>query len=228
MSLAKILLLEDDTTMASEVKLFLENQGYECCVVHDGALLFKEDLKQVDLYLLDINVPTYNGMQVCKKIREYDKASPILMLTAYGAVADKVKALEFGADDYLVKPFHFEELLARIKALLRRSKAGDENDITYKIEDLLINTTQMSVSRGDKKISLTPKEYKLLELLAASNGRIVSKQLIASKVWDANFETGTNTIEVYINFLRSKVDKGFGHKLIHTKPGYGYYLKRLD
>jgi DNA-binding response OmpR family regulator len=228
MSLARIVILEDDTTMAAEVELFLVNQGYVCSVVHDGALLFKEDLTQVDLYLLDINVPTYNGMQVCKKIREYDKASPILMLTAYGAVSDKVKALEFGADDYLVKPFHFEELLARIKALLRRSKATDENDITYKIEDLLINATQMSVSRGDKKISLTPKEYKLLELLAASNGRIVSKQLIASKVWDANFETGTNTIEVYINFLRSKVDKGFDHKLIHTKPGFGYYLKRLD
>jgi DNA-binding response OmpR family regulator len=228
MSVTRILILEDDTTMAAEVASYLVNQGYSCRVVYDGALLFKEDLTQVDLYLLDINVPTYNGMQVCKKIREYDKTSPILMLTAYGAVSDKVKALEFGADDYLVKPFYFEELLARIKALLRRSKVIDENELIYKVEDLLINATQMSVTRGDKKIALTPKEYKLLELLAASNGRIVSKQLIASKVWDSNFETGTNAIEVYINFLRTKVDKGFDHKLIHTKPGYGYYLKRLE
>ncbi len=228
MAIANILILEDDVTMASEVKLFLNSQDFECQIVDDGGLLFKEDLSRFNLFLLDINVPTYNGMQVCKKIRDYDKTSPILMLTAYGAISDKVKALEFGADDYLVKPFHFEELLARIKALLRRSKVDDENDLIYKVEDLLINTTQMSVTRSDKKIALTPKEYKLLELLAASNGRVVSKQLIASKVWDANFETGTNAIEVYINFLRSKVDKGFDHKLIHTKPGYGYYLKRLD
>lgn len=228
MSDIRILLLEDDNTMASEIKLFLNNQGYECDIVSDGLGFFKTDLANYNLFLLDVNVPEYNGMQVCRKLRESDKQTPVLMLTAYGAVSDKVKALEFGADDYLVKPFHFEELHARIRALLRRGAGLGKGDVIYKIEDLVVNATQMTVHRGGKNIALTPKEYKLLELLAESNGRIVSKQVIASRVWDSNFETGTNTIEVYINFLRAKIDKDFHPKLIHTRPGYGYFLKHID
>jgi len=196
-------------------------------VVYDGLVFLKQQkIKEYQLYILDINVPSLNGIEICKKIREEDKTTPILMLTAYSAIDDKVEALNYGADDYLVKPFHFEELNARLKALFRRTAGANSAEaITYKIADLELFPDEMKVSRAGNPINLTPKEYKLLELLIKSKGRTVSKQTIAEDVWDINFETGTNTIEVYINFLRNKVDKGFEKKLIHTRPGYGYYLK---
>lgn len=225
----KILILEDDIKMASELKLFLTHKGFECDVVHDGESFFKFDLELYSLYILDVNVPLLNGIDVCKRIRKENKVSPILMLTAYSSVSYKVKALDYGADDYLVKPFHLDELLARIKALIRRTSltANEPATTIYEVEDLIINTATMQAVRAGKDLLLTPKEYQLLELLAQLNGEIVSKQTIAEKVWGINFDTGTNTIEVYINFLRSKVDKEFDVKLIHTRPGYGYYLKRL-
>lgn len=222
-----VLLLEDDFKLASEIKFLLEKQRYKCEVMYDGLLFLKETSRAAyDLYILDINVPSLNGIEVCRKIRATDATTPVLMLTAYSAVEDKVEALSIGADDYLVKPFHLDELLARIKALLRRSATPQKaNNITYTIADLVINATDMKVSRAGKDIALTPKEYKLLELLARNEGRVVSKQTIAEQVWDINFETGTNTIEVYISFLRNKIDKGFDMPLIHTRPGYGYYIK---
>lgn len=225
--MASILLLEDDPKMAAELKRFLENQGQLCDVVYDGQVFFKQTtLTPYDLFILDINVPLLNGLEVCKKIRAKDSRVPILMLTAYSAVEDKVQALEYGADDYLVKPFHLDELMARIKALLRRSITPQkESDLVYTIADLVINATDMTVERAGKPVALTPKEYKLIELLASAKGRTVSKQTIAEQVWDINFETGTNTIEVYINLLRNKIDRNFGYPLIHTRPGYGYYLK---
>jgi DNA-binding response OmpR family regulator len=134
--------------------------------------------------------------------------------------------LNYGADDYLVKPFHLDELLARIKALLRReNNASSAEGIVYRIADLVISTTEIKVNRAGKEINLTPKEYKLLLLLTKSAGKTISKQTIAEKVWGINFETGTNTIEVYISFLRNKIDKGFKTPLIHTSPGSGYYMK---
>lgn len=222
-----ILLLEDDFKMSQEIQQFLQNLSYDCDVVYDGLVFLKQQkLKTYDIYILDVNVPSLNGIDVCKKIREEDKNTPILMLTAYSAIDDKVEALNFGADDYLVKPFHFEELSARIKALLRRSNGSSNKDeIVYKIADLELYTEEMRVVRNGQNINLTPKEYKLLELLIKSKGRTISKQTIAEEVWDINFETGTNTIEVYINFLRNKIDKGQSKKLIHTRPGYGYYMK---
>ena len=225
--MASILLLEDDPKMAAELKKFLENQGQLCDVVYDGQVFFKQTgLTPYDLFILDINVPLLNGLEVCKKIRAKDSLVPILMLTAYSAVEDKVQALEYGADDYLVKPFHLDELMARIKALLRRSITPQkESDLVYTIADLVINATDMTVERAGKPVALTPKEYKLIELLASAKGRTVSKQTIAEQVWDINFETGTNTIEVYINLLRNKIDRNFGYPLIHTRPGYGYYIK---
>lgn len=225
--MTKILILEDDVKMALELKLFLGNKGFDCEIVHDGELFFNADLSRFSLYLLDINVPSLNGIEVCRKIRETNRQSPVLMLTAYGSVSYKVQALDYGADDYLVKPFHLDELLARIKALLRRTSLSpkENNEVIFKAGDLVIHSAEMRVFRAGQEIILTPKEYKLLELLAQAEGRTVSKQTIAEKVWDINFETGTNTIEVYINFLRSKIDKGFVTKLIHTRPGYGYYLK---
>ncbi|GAB4200664.1 MAG: heavy metal response regulator transcription factor [Thermoflexibacter sp.] len=224
--MVSILLLEDDLVMAAQIKQFLENQHFHCEVMYNGEVFLRERVKfHYDIFLLDINVPSVNGLEVCKRIRAEDKTTPILMLTAYGAVQDKVEAFNFGADDYLVKPFHFDELLVRIKSLLRRSKNDIAQDEIIKIADLEINLTQMQVSRAGQTINLTLKEYKLLELLALAKGRVLSKQTIAEQVWDINFETGTNTIEVYISFLRNKIDKGFEPKLIHTRIGYGYYLK---
>jgi len=225
--MTKILILEDDHKMAAELRLFFNNRGHECDLVYDGGLFFKQlEIDKYDIYILDVNVPVMNGMEVCKRVRMTNKSTPILMLTAYSAVADKVNALEAGADDYLVKPFHLEELFARVNALLRRSSNTQaDHQQLYIIEDLTINVSESKVTRAGKEIVLTPKEYKLLELLASANGRTVSKQTIATKVWDINFETGTNTIEVYINYLRKKIDKGFDRSLIHTRAGFGYSLK---
>lgn len=225
--MVNVLILEDDFKLASEIRHFLRGQGFECDVVYDGLIFFRQArLKAYQLYILDINVPSLNGIEVCIRIREQNSRVPVLMLTAYSSVEDKVKALNCGADDYLVKPFHLEEMLARIRSLLRRSllPSAEETKL-YEIDDLVINASEMKVKRGDVEIALTPKEYKLLELLAQAGGRVITKQTIAEKVWDINFETGTNTIEVYISFLRNKIDKGFKTPLIHTRAGYGYYLK---
>jgi DNA-binding response OmpR family regulator len=223
----KILLLEDDPKLANEINQYFTSKGYDCDVAFDGLLLLRQrKLANYDIYILDINVPALNGLQVCRQIRDEDKNTPILMLTAFGDVSDKVEALYLGADDYMVKPFHFDELYARVNALLRRSgRPQSEKEEVMVIEDLQIFPLQMTVERAGKKIDLTPKEFKLLELLAKSKGRPVSKQTISEQVWDINFDTGTNTIEVYINFLRNKIDKGHEVKLIHTRPGFGYFLK---
>lgn len=223
-----ILLLEDDFKMSSEIKLFFARNGFECEVVYDGLIFMKQlRVANYDLYILDVNVPSMNGLEVCQNIRKNDTSTPILMLTAFNDVNDKVEALEYGADDYMVKPFHFDELLARVKALLRRGGKRQEEDqnTVVKIANLTLDFTDRKAYRDEKEISLTQKEYKLLELLVNAKGCTITKQTIAEEVWDINFETGTNTIEVYINFLRNKVDKDFEPKLIHTRPGFGYYLK---
>jgi DNA-binding response OmpR family regulator len=220
-----ILLLEDDKKLASEISLYLQNQDFHCQVVNDGLKsidLFKKN--HYDLLILDISVPGISGIEVCTKIRAIKNDVPILMLTALEEVNVKVKALESGADDYLVKPFHFEELFARVKALIRRYKLLNNDNEMIVVKDLEINTDAMQVRRAGKQILLTPKEYKLLLALAKANGKTISKQTIAEEVWNINFETGTNTIEVYINFLRNKIDKDFEVKLIKTRPGFGYFL----
>lgn len=229
-TMKRILILEDDHTLATEIRDFFYSHQYECHLVHEGAGLFKALADfHPDILILDINVPLINGLEVCKILRERGIETPILMLTAYSSVENKVDALEFGADDYMVKPFHFDELHARVKALLRRSsKSAVSGKESIEIGDLKINVPKMEVTRNGQVIPLTPKEYKLLELLATHYGQPISKQVIAEKVWGINFETGTNTVEVYINFLRNKVDKGYNEKLIHTRQGYGYYLKHKD
>ena len=222
----KVLLLEDDFKLASEIKKFLIDKNFGCDVVYDGNLFIRQFANSLyDLFILDINVPGINGFEVCSRVRSKDKATPIIMLTAFGQIEDKVQAFNNGADDYLVKPFHFDELLIRINSLLRRNRNPQTSDEIISIEDLVINVSEMKVARGIEEITLTPKEYQLLLILAKANGRPVSKTSISESVWDLNFETGTNTIEVYINFLRKKIDKNFEIKLIHTRPGFGYYLK---
>jgi len=220
-----ILLLEDDKKLASEICIFLKNQDFQCQVVNDGAKSIELFNKHhFDLLILDISVPGLSGIDVCTKIRSMNNDVPILMLTALEEVNVKVHALESGADDYLVKPFHFEELFARVKALMRRYKLANNENENILIKDLEVNIDAMQVKRAGKQILLTPKEYKLLLALAKANGKTISKQTIAEEVWNINFETGTNTIEVYINFLRNKIDKDFEIKLIKTRPGFGYYL----
>ena len=222
----KILLLEDDFKLSSEIKVFLKDKHFECDAVYDGNLFLRQFNTAVyDLFILDINVPGINGLEVCSLVRSTDKSTPIIMLTAFGQIEDKVEAFNNGADDYLVKPFHFDELYIRINSLMRRNQNPQQSDEILTIEDLQINVSEIKVVRGNTEINLTPKEYQLLLLLAKAKGKTVSKSSISDMVWDLNFETGTNTIEVYINFLRKKIDKNFEVKLIHTRPGFGYYLK---
>ena len=222
----KILLLEDDLILSAELSKFLEDNNFEVKRVYDGNL-FLSEVKQnnYELFLLDINVPKTNGLEVCEKIREEDKNTPIIMISAYGDLSDKKDAFNRLADDYLVKPFQFEELLMRMNSLIRR-RSSDKNvsEKIITIEDLKINKTEQKVFRKGKEIILTVKEFQLLLLLAENPGKTFSKQQISEMVWQHNFNTNTNTVEVYINFLRKKIDKGFDVKLIHTRSGFGYFL----
>lgn len=225
----KILLLEDDFTLSKEIITFFTSKSFECTPYYDGLMLQKRYKADVfDLVILDINVPGENGIEVCKFIRNLDKKIPILMLTAFSEIEDKIASFENGADDYLAKPFHFEELFARVSSLLRRKEIPQQIQEKNSIQDLEIIESEMKVFRSGHEIKLTPKEFKLLLILAHANGKVISKQLIADKLWDYHIETNQNTIEVYINFLRKKIDKDYPTKLIHTKIGYGYYLKELE
>lgn len=224
--MSNILLLEDDTILSKEVKTFLNNNGIHCDCVYDGSFVESQfKLKEYDCIILDVNVPALNGIEVCFNIREKNKQIPILMLTAFGEVKDKVSAFNNGADDYLVKPFHFDELLVRVNALLRRKDKPQLVENVYQVADLIINLDNKEVTRNGGEIKLSPKEFKLLTLLIKANGRVLSKNQIADELWDYHIETNQNTIEVYINFLRKKIDKDVANKLVHTKVGYGYYLK---
>ncbi len=220
-----ILLIEDDPQVAAFIKKGFDEQGYKVKLARDGAAGAETALKEsFDLILLDIMLPVMNGIEVCKKIRNAKNDVPILMLTALGAVNNKVEGLECGADDYLTKPFHFEELLARIKAQARRQRSlGGE--LSYKTADLVIDCLKRTVHRGGKEIFLSAKEFILLEFLMANQGKILSRIKIAESVWGINFDRGTNLIDVYINYLRTKIDKDFQKKLIHTIIGKGYVLK---
>jgi two-component system, OmpR family, copper resistance phosphate regulon response regulator CusR len=220
----KILLVEDEPKVAGFIKKGLEEEFHSVEIAADG-LIGKEKALSDDyeFVILDLNVPKLNGIEVCKAIRNKNHHIPILMLTAFGTLNDKVSGLNAGADDYLVKPFQFLELVARIKALTRRNTEIIPTEI-YKLSDLEVNSATKRVSRGGKDIELTAKEYDLLEYLIKNKGKAISRMNIAQNVWDINFDTGTNTIDVFINYLRKKIDKDFEPKLIHTLVGKGYVL----
>lgn len=224
-----ILLLEDDLILSAELCRFLESNNFNCDKIYDGETFLRQiKNRSYDLYLLDINVPKINGLDVCQTIRSFDKNTPIIIISAYGDISDKKDAFTRLADDYLVKPFQFEELLLRINSLLRRKAPSDNADQDIlRVDDLIINKTEQKVYRGGNEITLTLKEFQLLVYLAEAQGRTVSKQQITEHVWEHNFNTNTNTVEVYINFLRKKIDKDFKIKLIHTRSGFGYYLSPL-
>ncbi|WP_313030067.1 response regulator transcription factor [Soonwooa sp.] len=226
----KVLILEDDLVLSEELAKFLTANDFTCDKVYDGeAFLDQAKMQHYDFFLLDINVPKINGLEVCETIRSYDKTTPIIILSAYGDLSDKKDAYSRLADDYLVKPFQFEELLLRINSLLRRKVSTDtpSEDVII-IGDLKINKADHKVFRGNQEINLTVKEFQLLVFLAEAQGRTVSKQQITEQVWEHNFSTNTNTVEVYINFLRKKIDKDFPVKLIHTRSGFGYYLSLVQ
>lgn len=223
----EILIVEDEKKIADSLKKGLEELGYEISVAYDGTIgekLFHQ--QPFDLIILDINLPGINGIELCKRIRQHNKTVPILMLTTFGSVPDKVEGFDAGADDYMVKPFSFAELVVRIKALLKRStgeQAGAGNILT--IADLEMNLDTKQVTRSGKTINLTAKEFHLLEYLLKNKKRVVSRAAIGEHVWNIDFDTNTNTIEVYINYLRKKVDRDFPVKLIHTQVGFGYIIR---
>ncbi|WP_316739366.1 response regulator transcription factor [Pedobacter aquatilis] len=223
----KIGIAEDDVKISGLLKSAIEENGYQTSCVFNGTDALSLFLnEQFDLFIIDVMMPGINGLQVCKLLREQNIKTPILLLTALGTVDDKVTGLESGADDYLVKPFHLKELLARIAALLRRSNnlENTQNNLLC-FDDLCLNTASKEVTRAGKSIELSAKEFILLELFLRNPNRLLSRQFIAEQAWDINFETGTNVIDVYINFLRKKIEKGFERKLIHTKINMGYILK---
>lgn len=222
----KILLVEDEKKIADSLKKGLEEQGFYIMVAYDGTMGEKFfNNYDFDLVILDINLPDINGYTLSRMIRQRKQNIPILMLTALGTVEDKIEGFESGADDYLVKPFAFKELLVRIKSLLRRTSINLPTTHLLHVADLEINLDSKEVTRGGTRISLTAKEFQLLEYLVRNKNKVVSRADIAGKVWDIGFDTGTNVIDVYINFLRRKIDKDYSVKLIHTQIGMGYILK---
>jgi len=220
----RILVVEDEPRMASVIARGLREQSYAVDVAQDGDDgLYQCSINDYDLIVLDVLLPQRDGFEVCRELRARGTATPVLMLTARAAVDDRITGFEAGADDYLTKPFSFRELLARIHALLRRDSHLLPDEI--EIGDLIINSASHRVSRAGSSIQLTAKEYALLEYLARRAGQLVSRADIAAHVWDNDFDPFSNTIEVYMNRLRKKIDDGHLTKLLHTRRGEGYILE---
>lgn len=224
--MAKILLVEDEINIASFIERGLQEFGHEVSVAYDGMegweLLQKENFQ---LLILDIIMPRMNGLQLCRQYRQlYGYQSPVIMLTALGTTDDIVSGLDAGADDYLVKPFSFQELEARIKALLRRSGA-DTATVSLRCGDLSLDPTSHRAFRDNTAIDLTVKEYRLLEYFIQNQGTALNRLTLLKHVWDKDFDTNTNVVDVYVNYLRSKIDKDFNHKLIRTVVGIGYMME---
>lgn len=221
-----ILIVEDEKRVADLLKIGLEENGYQTVVAYDGAMglrLFQSNSFQ--LVISDIILPKLDGFELCKEIRKVNERIPILMLTALGSANDKLEGFDAGADDYMVKPFDFRELNARVKVLLKRNAetvVRPPEQITY--ADLSVNLNLREVTRNNIAIKLSPKEYNLLLYMLENAEKVITRVEIAEKVWNTHFDTGTNFIDVYINYLRKKIDKDFGKKLIHTKPGVGFIL----
>lgn len=219
-----ILVVEDEKKVASFIKRGLEAANYTVDVEHDGKAGLRRLLEGgFDLVILDVMLPVLDGFNVMKQIRQERISVPILLLTARVTVADRVSGLDLGADDYLTKPFAFEELLARVRALLRRGAPAAPLVLTA--ADLRLDPVTHEVSRGNRRIELTPKEFALLEFLLRRRDQILSRAVIAQHVWGVDYDTFTNVIDVYVNYLRKKIDDDFDVKLIHTVRGVGYVLK---
>lgn len=222
----RILVIEDEKKIADFIKRGLKEEGYAVDVASDGENgLFLAKTNDYDIVLLDLMLPKLDGISVCRTLREEKRAVPIIMLTAKDAVKDKVTGLDAGADDYLTKPFAFEELLARVRAILR--KRGEQKEaVRLEVGELLLDLHTHKVTRAGKNIELTSKEYALLEYLMRNAGKVVTRTMISEHVWDIDFDTFTNVIDVYINYLRNKIDSGGKKKMIQTVRGRGYILRK--
>jgi two-component system copper resistance phosphate regulon response regulator CusR len=219
----RILLVEDDSRVAHPIAKGLREQTYAVDLAPDGeAAVYLATENEYDLLILDIMLPVKDGHTVCRELRARGARTPILMLTARSRVDDRVEGLDSGADDYLTKPFDFKELLARIRALLRRSAVLRPQ--VMRLADLVLNTASHAVARSGRSVSLTAKEYALLEFLVLNHGRVVGREQIAQHVWDEHFDPFSNVIDVYIKRLRAKMDTGRSKRLIHTRRGEGYLL----
>jgi two-component system copper resistance phosphate regulon response regulator CusR len=219
----RVLLVEDDSRIAHFVAKGLREQSYAVDVAGRGEeALYQVAINTYDLVILDVMIPEPDGFAVCKEIRKAGHRMPILMLTARDAIEDRIEGLDRGADDYLTKPFEFRELLARLRALLRRPSGLQPASLT--VADLVVDTTGQTVSRSGKKIPMTAKEYALVEFLARNAGRVVGRAEIAEHVWDEEFDPFSNLIEVYVNRVRRKIDTGSARPLLHTRRGAGYVL----
>lgn len=222
----RILLVEDDPRLSRSIAEQLNAAGMSCQQVYDGSMALRAfGRDRFDLILLDLSLPGRNGYEVCEEIRRVDRNTPIIVITAFSDLDDKMSAFSLGADDYLVKPVHFQELLAKVKVFLKRAETNPLAVEHLHVADLHLDLARKHVERGGRPIELSPKEFALLTLLARHPGRVFSKDELAEQVWDGGLGVSANTIEVYISFLRSKIDKGFTSRLIHTRHGFGYVLE---
>ena len=218
-----ILIVEDEPKVASFIKMGLEENNYNTTIAYDG--LSAEKLVQsnkYDLFILDIILPGMTGLDLCRKLKNLNPDIPVLMLTALGTTDDKILGFDAGANDYLVKPFEFRELLCRVKVLLKKPNQSGDTQNRLIVGDLVLDLDKKVARRGSSDIDLTAKEFSLLEYFMRNSGRVLSRIDIAEKVWDIRYDFGTNIVDVYVNFLRRKIDKGHDKKLIHTKVGFGY------
>ncbi|MVM30819.1 response regulator [Spirosoma sp. HMF4905] len=225
----RILIVEDEWEVASLIKAGLEEYDFEADTA-GNAMEAQQRLaeNEYDTVILDVNLPVINGFDLCRMIRNRFDTLPILMLTAFGSTDSKVNGFEAGADDYLVKPFEFRELVVRLRALNRRSGAASQEALILKIADLEFNQQSKAVKRGNQKLVLTARELALLEFFMKNQNKALTRNEIMEHVWDLNFDTGTNVVDVYVNYLRKKIDKDFPLKLIHTISGIGYIMQATD
>lgn len=222
----KILLVEDEPNIASMIRKGLAEVGYNVSIAPDGNIGYQMATDhQYDLYILDIMLPGINGIELCRMLRKANDNHPVLMLTALGTTENIVTGLDNGADDYLVKPFKFVELLARLRVLLRRSIPAVSGDHVLKIANLTLNVDARLVTRDDSPVRLTSTEYRLLEYMLKNQRRVISRMDLLENVWGVDFNMTTNVVDVYVNYLRKKIDKDFEPKLIHTVIGMGYIMK---
>jgi DNA-binding response OmpR family regulator len=224
----EILVIEDDPVICQNIKEALTGEGYNVETSFDGSMgekMLKK--KKYGCVVMDINVPHKNGYELCKEFRQYDTTTPVLLLTAFDELEDKVQGFQSGADDYLTKPFYMKELVLRISSLIKRTPADKPIDETLIFGEIVINQKNKSVKRSNQEIMLTPREYQILLKLVQAKGELVPKKELIREIWGSAFDANTNTIEVYINFLRNKIDKPFSQQVIKTKVGYGYFLEKM-
>ncbi|MEO6902012.1 MAG: response regulator transcription factor [Bacteroidia bacterium] len=225
----KILIIEDDLTLNQNISEALKAEALNTVSLFDASLAERTLKKEAfDCIIMDINLPGKNGFELCKEFRKYNQHTPVIMLTAFGELEDKIEGFNCGADDYLTKPFYMRELLLRVNVLIKRSLKKETQNKILSSNDIVINYLTKKVTRQEKEIILTPREFQILTKLIENKGELISKKELIEEIWGSILDANTNTIEVYINFLRNKIDKPFGKQNIKTKVGYGYYFDDTD